>query len=115
MIEISDAVKEGAQAFLAREYKTVAIVAVVMFVLLFVSLGMWTALGFIIGTAGSAFAGYFGMVVCVMSNVRTAEAAKKGLGPALSVAFKAVLSPGLWSLASPCSASPFLYGCQSFS
>ena len=88
MIEISDAVKEGAQAFLAREYKTVAIVAVVMFVLLFVSLGMWTALGFIIGTAGSAFAGYFGMVVCVMSNVRTAEAAKKGLGPALSVAFK---------------------------
>jgi K(+)-stimulated pyrophosphate-energized sodium pump len=88
MIEISDAVKEGAQAFLAREYKTVAMVAVVMFVLLFVSLGMWTALGFIIGTAGSAFAGYFGMVVCVMSNVRTAEAAKKGLGPALSVAFK---------------------------
>jgi K(+)-stimulated pyrophosphate-energized sodium pump len=63
-------------------------VAVVMFVLLFVSIGMWTALGFIIGTAGSAFAGYFGMVVCVMSNVRTAEAAKKGLGPALSVAFK---------------------------
>ena len=88
MIEISDAVKEGAQAFLAREYKTVAMVAVVMFVLLFVSLGMWTAIGFIIGTAGSAFAGYFGMVVCVMSNVRTAEAAKKGLGPALSVAFK---------------------------
>ena len=88
MIDISDAVKEGAQAFLAREYKTVAMVAVVMFVLLFVSLGMWTALGFIIGTAGSAFAGYFGMVVCVMSNVRTAEAAKKGLGPALSVAFK---------------------------
>ena len=88
MIEISDAVKEGAQAFLAREYKTVAMVAVVMFVLLFVSIGMWTALGFIIGTAGSAFAGYFGMVVCVMSNVRTAEAAKKGLGPALSVAFK---------------------------
>jgi K(+)-stimulated pyrophosphate-energized sodium pump len=88
MIEISDAVKEGAQAFLAREYKTVAMVAVVMFVLLFVALGMWTALGFIIGTAGSAFAGYFGMVVCVMSNVRTAEAAKKGLGPALSVAFK---------------------------
>ncbi len=88
MIEISDAVKEGAQAFLAREYKAVAMVAVVMFVLLFVALGMWTALGFIIGTAGSAFAGYFGMVVCVMSNVRTAEAAKKGLGPALSVAFK---------------------------
>ncbi|HTZ17719.1 MAG TPA: sodium-translocating pyrophosphatase [Dissulfurispiraceae bacterium] len=88
MIDISDAVKEGAQAFLAREYKTVAMVAVVMFVLLFISLGMWTALGFIIGTAGSAFAGYFGMVVCVMSNVRTAEAAKKGLGPALSVAFK---------------------------
>jgi K(+)-stimulated pyrophosphate-energized sodium pump len=87
MKQISDAIKEGAEAFLAREYKTVAIVAVVMFVLLFF-LGKWTAIGFLIGTVGSALAGYIGMVVTVRSNVRTTEAAKKGLQAALSVAFK---------------------------
>ncbi len=88
MIEISEAIKEGAEAFLAREYKTVAIVAVVLFGVIAVGLGLWTAIGFIIGTAGSALAGYIGMVVTVMSNVRTTEAAKKGLQDALSVAFK---------------------------
>jgi K(+)-stimulated pyrophosphate-energized sodium pump len=88
MMAISAAVKEGAEAFLAREYKTVAIVAVILFALIAASLGIWTALGFIIGVAGSALAGYFGMVVTVMANVRTTEAAKKGLQAALSVAFK---------------------------
>ncbi len=88
MMAISAAVKEGAQAFLAREYKTVAIVAVILFVIIAAALGIWTALGFIIGVAGSALAGYFGMVVTVMANVRTTEAAKKGLQAALSVAFK---------------------------
>lgn len=87
MKEISDAIKEGAEAFLAREYKTVAIVAIILFVLLF-SLGKWTAIGFLIGTVGSALAGYIGMVVTVRSNVRTTEAAKNGLQAALSVAFK---------------------------
>jgi K(+)-stimulated pyrophosphate-energized sodium pump len=87
MIEISDAIKEGATAFLNREYKTVAIVAVVLAALL-TFLGKWTAVGFIIGTVGSALAGYIGMMVSVKANVRTTEAAKRGLQPALSLAFK---------------------------
>lgn len=90
MKEISDAIREGATAFLSREYKTVAVVAVVLFLIIaFIpALGIWTALGFIIGTVGSALAGYIGMVVTVRSNVRTTEAAKRGIQAALSVAFK---------------------------
>jgi K(+)-stimulated pyrophosphate-energized sodium pump len=90
MIEISNAVKEGANAFLAREYKTVAIVAVVLVLILaFVpALGMWAAAGFIIGTVGSALAGFIGMWVSLRANVRTAAAASKGLQAALSLAFK---------------------------
>lgn len=87
MQEISDAIKEGAQAFLSREYKTVAIVAVILAAAL-TYLGKWTAVGFVIGTCGSALAGYIGMVVTVKANVRTTEAAKDGIQPALSVAFK---------------------------
>lgn len=87
MRQISDAVREGAQAFLRREYKTVAMVGVVLFVLL-LFLGTWTAVGFAIGAIGSALAGYIGMMVTVRSNVRTTEAAKKGLQAALTVAFK---------------------------
>jgi K(+)-stimulated pyrophosphate-energized sodium pump len=87
MIFISDAIKEGAMAFLNREYKTVAIVAVILAALL-TFLGIWTAVGFIIGTFGSALTGYLGMMVSVKANVRTTEAAKRGLQPALSLAFK---------------------------
>ena len=87
MQEISEAIREGATAFLNREYKTVAVVAVVLAVLL-VYLGKWTAIGFLVGTVGSAVAGYIGMMVSVKANVRTTEAAKKGLQEALSVAFK---------------------------
>jgi K(+)-stimulated pyrophosphate-energized sodium pump len=90
MQEISNAVKEGANAFIAREYRTVAMVAVILVLILaFVpALGKWAALGFIIGTVGSALAGFIGMWVSLRANVRTAAAASKGLQAALSLAFK---------------------------
>ena len=94
MKEISNAVKEGATAFLNREYKTVAIVAIVLAVALYF-LGLWTSIGFLIGTIGSALAGYIGMMVTVRSNVRTAEAAKGGLQKALTLAFKGGSVTGL--------------------
>jgi len=89
MQEISNAVKEGAYAFLAREYKTVAIVAVVLVILIAaMGLGIWTSIGFLIGTVGSALAGFVGMWVTVRANVRTTQAAHKGLQAALGLAFK---------------------------
>jgi K(+)-stimulated pyrophosphate-energized sodium pump len=90
MQEISNAVKEGAYAFLAREYKTVAMVAVVLVIIIAAipSLGIWPAVGFIIGTVGSALAGFVGMWVTVRANVRTTQAASRGLQAALGLAFK---------------------------
>ncbi len=106
MKAISDAVREGATAFLRREYKTVAITGVVVFILLFF-LGVWTAVGFVIGAVGSALAGYLGMMVAVRANVRTAQAANGGLNSGLRLAFKGgsvtgmmVVSLGLISVAS---------------
>jgi K(+)-stimulated pyrophosphate-energized sodium pump len=87
MQQISDAIKEGAVAFLNREYKTVAVVAVILAALL-TYLGKWTAVGFLVGAVGSAVAGYIGMMVSVKANVRTTEAAKSGIQTALNVAFK---------------------------
>jgi K(+)-stimulated pyrophosphate-energized sodium pump len=88
MRAISDAVKEGAYAFLAREYRTVAMVGLGLVVLLWIFLGKWVAIGFVIGAVGSALAGYIGMMVSVRANVRTCQAAYKGLGAALKLAFK---------------------------
>lgn len=89
MMAISDAVKEGAQAFLRREYTTVAIAGAIIFILIIVAgLGIWTAIGFLIGACGSALAGYIGMMVTVRANVRTAEAARGGLSKALTLAFR---------------------------
>ncbi|HEX9021105.1 MAG TPA: sodium/proton-translocating pyrophosphatase, partial [Nitrospirota bacterium] len=88
MKQISDAVKEGAYAFLTREYKTVAMVAVVLVAIIAYFLGVWTAVGFVIGTVGSALAGFVGMWVTVRANVRTTQAASKGLQNALTLSFK---------------------------
>lgn len=87
MRAISDAIKEGAEAFLKREYTTVAFAGAILFILL-LFLGTWTAVGFLIGSIGSALAGYIGMMVTVRSNVRTAQAASGGLNNALKLAFK---------------------------
>ncbi len=94
MQEISDAVKEGANAFLNREYKTVAMVGAVIFVLL-LGLGKYTAIGFAIGACGSALAGFVGMYVSVRANVRTAQAAFTSMAHALTVAFRGGSVTGL--------------------
>jgi K(+)-stimulated pyrophosphate-energized sodium pump len=88
MIEISQAIKEGAVAFLKRQYRTVGITAVVIFFLLWLTLGVIPALGFLIGAIASAISGFIGMMVSTRANVRVAEAAKSGLKPALSLSFR---------------------------
>ena len=89
MKEISNAIASGAKAYLNRQSRSVALVAVVLSIILYFAFGWLSVAGFLIGAIASALAGYIGMGIAVRSNVKTTEAAKKGLAPALSLAFKA--------------------------
>src|SRR5271169_5491339 len=95
MQEIANAIQEGARAYLNRQYMTIALVGVVVGVVLGFLLGIHVAIGYFIGTILSGAAGYLGMNVSVRANVRTAEAARQGLAPALAIAFKSGAVTGL--------------------
>ena len=101
MQEIAKAIQEGAAAYMNRQYRTVGMVAAVLFVLLWGAgamsdkFGMLTAIGFLVGAGASSLAGYVGMIIAVRANVRTAQAAHDGMNAALTVAFRGGAVTGL--------------------
>ncbi|MDD5589710.1 MAG: sodium-translocating pyrophosphatase [Candidatus Portnoybacteria bacterium] len=95
MLEVAQAIKEGAQAYLSRQSRTIGLVAVIIAIALYFGFNLTTAIGFLVGAAASASAGFIGMHVSARANVRTAEAAKSGLKTALGIAFQSGAVTGL--------------------
>ena len=95
MQDIASAIQIGAKAYLARQYKTIAIVGIVVLVIVSIAFSPLVGLGYLIGAALSGIAGYVGMLVSVEANVRTAEASRKGLSQGLSIAFKSGAVTGM--------------------
>jgi len=95
MVEIALAIQEGASAYLNRQYLVVGIVGIVIFFILWIQVNNITALGFAVGAIASALAGYIGISVAVRANVRTAQAAQRGLSSALNIAFRGGAVTGL--------------------
>ena len=95
MQEIANAIQEGARAYLNRQYKTIAVVGTIIFIIITYFLGVWVGIGYIIGAFLSGGAGYVGMLVSVQANVRTAEASKKGLAAGLNIGFKSGAVTGM--------------------
>ncbi len=95
MREIAAAIQEGANAYLNRQYRAIALVGLVIGALLWWRLGLHVAIGYAVGSVLSAAAGYIGMNISVRANVRTAEAARSGLAPALTIAFRSGTVTGM--------------------
>ena len=95
MQEIANAIQEGARAYLNRQYKTIAIVGIIILIIITYALGIWVGFGYFIGAFLSAAAGYVGMLVSVQANVRTAEASRKGLAAGLNIGFKSGTVTGM--------------------